>query len=177
MDEGKQYFKCIDRDYGITPRMEHYACMVDLLGHVGCLDEATDFIKGMPVEPGASVWGALLLAHRIHCNIKLAECASKHLLELEPKNSGNYVLLSNIYAAAGRWDDVAKMRTMLKDRRVKKGPGCSWIEIKNKVHAFFVGYRSHPQLEKIYVMLESLTLWIKAGGYIHETDFVLHDVE
>jgi pentatricopeptide repeat protein len=177
VDEGRQYFNYINQDYGITPKMEHYACMVDLLGRAGCLDEAHDFIKRMPVEPSASVWGALLLACRIHRNIKLAECASKHLIELEPNNSGNYVLLSNIYAAAGRWDDVTKMRTMLKNRRVKKGPGCSWIEIKNKVHAFFVGYRSHPQLEKISAMLESLTLQIKAAGYTPETDFVLHDVE
>eukprot|EP01018_Ginkgo_biloba_P030770 Gb_22711 [translate_table: standard] len=177
VDEGWQYFNCISRDYGITPMVEHYACMVDLLGRAGQLDEAHDFIKKMPIDPGASVWGALLFACRIHCNIELGECASERLLELEPSNAGNYVLLSNIYAAAGRWDDVAKVRTMLKDTGVEKGPGYSWIEISNRVHAFLVGCRSHPQSEKISSLLESLAGQMKEAGYVPDTNFVLHDVE
>eukprot|EP01018_Ginkgo_biloba_P019689 Gb_04894 [translate_table: standard] len=177
VDEGRQYFYAMIQDYCVTPRMEHYACMVDLLGRAGCLDEARDFIEKMPLEPGANVWGALLSACRIHCNIELGEYVAKRLFVLEPENAGCYVLLSNIYAAAGRWDDVAKVRTVMKDRGLKKTPGCSLIEVNNKVHAFFVGDRSHPQSEKIYIMLETLDGQMKAAGYVPSTKFVLHDVE
>eukprot|EP01018_Ginkgo_biloba_P030284 Gb_21439 [translate_table: standard] len=177
VDEGWHYFDCMSREYCITPRVEHYACMVGLLGRAGHLDEAQELIKRMPFEPDAGVWGTLLGACSVHCNIELAERVSKHLFVLEPKKAGNYILLSNIYAAAGRWDGVAKMRTMLKDKGLKKSPGCSWIEIENTVHPFLVGDRSHPQSEKIYSILESLSEQMKAAGYIPDTTFVLHDLE
>jgi pentatricopeptide repeat protein len=177
VDEGLRYFDCMSQDYSLTPGVEHYACMVDLMGRAGCLDEAHNLIKMMPIEPDDSVWGALLGACRIHSNIELGEFVSKRLLELEPKKVGNYVLLSNIYAAAGRWDDVMKVRSMLKDRGLKKIPGSSWIEIKNRVHSFSVGDKSHPQSEKIYTLLESLAEQMKKAGYVPDTSFVLHDVE
>eukprot|EP01018_Ginkgo_biloba_P023526 Gb_26260 [translate_table: standard] len=175
--EGWQYFNSMSQDYHITPCVEHYACMVDLLGRSGHLDEAQNFIKNMPVEPNAGVWGALLGACRVHLNIELGESVAERLLELEPRNAGNYVLLSNIYAAAGRWDDVAKVRTMMKDRGLKKMPGCSWIDVKNRVHTFVVGDTSHPQSEEIYKMLETLKGKMEAAGYVPDTNFVLHDVE
>eukprot|EP01018_Ginkgo_biloba_P008991 Gb_03997 [translate_table: standard] len=177
VDEGRHYFNCISRDYGITPLVEHYACVVDLLCRAGCLDEAQDFIKMMPIEPSASVLGALLSACRIHCNIELAEHVAERLFDLEPANAGYYVLLSNIYAAAGRWDDVKLVRAMMKERGVKKPPGCSLIEINNRVHEFIVGDRSHPQTEKIYAMLENLSRQMTEAGYVPDTNFVLHDVE
>eukprot|EP01018_Ginkgo_biloba_P030288 Gb_21435 [translate_table: standard] len=177
VDEGWQYFNCMSKDYCITPKVEHYTCMVDLLGRAGHLDEAHDFIKKIPVEPDAGVWGALLGACRIHSNFELGESVLERLIELEPENAGNYVLLSNIYAAAERWDEVAKVRKMLKDKGVKKSPGCSWIEIENMVHAFLVRDRSHPQGEKIYAMLENLAGEMKEAGYMPNTSFVLHDVE
>eukprot|EP01018_Ginkgo_biloba_P002288 Gb_24674 [translate_table: standard] len=177
VDEGLQYFDCMSRDYCLVPRVEHYACMVDLLGRAGRLNEAHHLIKKMPLEPDASVWGALLGACRIHSNIELGKHVSAHLLKLDPEKAGNYVLLSNIYAAAGKWDDVAKVRAMLKDRGLKKSPGCSWIEIKNRVHAFFVGDRSHPQSEKIYEILDCLAGKMRDAGYVPDTNFVLHDVE
>eukprot|EP01018_Ginkgo_biloba_P024981 Gb_25581 [translate_table: standard] len=177
VDEGWHHFDCMTGDYHVTPRMEHYACMVDLLGRAGQLDEAHEFITNMPLEPDASVWGALLGACRIHCNIELAEHVAERLFELEPENAGFYVLLSNIYAVAGRWADVAKVRTMLKDRGLRKKPGCSWIEIDNKVHEFVVGDKVHPQSEKIYAMLESMSEQMKEAGYVPDTNFVLHDVE
>eukprot|EP01018_Ginkgo_biloba_P019271 Gb_14392 [translate_table: standard] len=177
VDEGWQYFYCMSRDYSIAPRVEHYACMVDLLGRSGLLDEAYEFITKMPLEPNATVWGALLGACRIHCNIVLGEHVAEHLFELEPENAGFYVLLSNIYGKAGRWDDVAKVRRMMKNRRLKKPPGCSLIEINNRVHAFLVGDTAHPQSEKIYAMLANLDRQIKEVGYVPDTNFVLHDVE
>eukprot|EP01018_Ginkgo_biloba_P037427 Gb_17092 [translate_table: standard] len=177
VDEGRHFFDCMSRDYCITPKVKHYACMVDLLGRAGHLDEAQDFIKNMPLEADASVWGALLGACRIHYNIELGEYVAGHLFDLEPENAGYYVLLSNIYAAVGRWDDVAKVRTMMRDRRVKKTPGCSFIEVNNRVHTFLVGDKSHPHSEKIYAMLSTLDGQMKEAGYVPNTNFVLHDVE
>eukprot|EP01018_Ginkgo_biloba_P018849 Gb_21580 [translate_table: standard] len=177
VDEGWQYFDSMSRDYCITPKAEHYACLVDLLGRAGHLDEAHDFIKRMPLEADAVVWGALLGACRIHCNTKLGEHVAERLFILEPQNAGRYVLLSNIYAAAGRWVDVARVRTMMKERGLKKEPGCSLIEVNNTVHAFHVGDRSHPQSEKIYAMLATLAGLLKEAGYVPNKNFVLHDVE
>eukprot|EP01018_Ginkgo_biloba_P030203 Gb_04430 [translate_table: standard] len=176
VDEGRQYFDLMFRDYDIKPRLEHYACMVDLLGRAGQLDEAHHFIKKMPFEPDAGVWGALLAACRIHSNVELGEHVAELLFKMEPENAGFYILLSNIYAAAGRWDDVAKVRTMMKDSRLKKSPGCSWIEVENRTHAFRIGDKSHPQSEKIYATLESLARQMKRAGYVPNTNFVLHDL-
>jgi pentatricopeptide repeat protein len=177
VDQGWQYFECMKSDYGLAPKLEHYACLVDLLGRAGHLDEAHDIIKKMPLEPNANVWGALLGACRIHCNIELGEQAAKHLFELEPNNAGYYVLLSNIYAEARRWEDVVKLRTMMKERGVKKQPGCSVVAVHREVHTFLVGDRTHPQSEKIYAMLETLYGQMKKAGYVPNTNLVLQDVE
>eukprot|EP01018_Ginkgo_biloba_P031529 Gb_16954 [translate_table: standard] len=175
--EGRHYFVSMSQEHDINPSSEHYSCMVDLLGRAGCLDEAENFINKMPTEPNAAVWGALLGACRIHNNPKLGEHAAECLLELAPQNDGTYVLLSNIYAAAGRWDDVAKVRKLMKDRGVKKQLGCSWVEVKNKVHAFTVGDRSHPQAKEIYATLELWAGEMEAAGYVPNMNFALHDVD
>lgn len=139
VDEGRQYFDIMTRFYHITPAMEHYGCMIDLLGRAGCLDEANDLINKMPFKPDADMWGSFLSACRTHNNIDLGEKAAQHLIELNPQNPAPYVLLSNIYAAAGRWDDIGIVRNRMKERKVKKKPGCSWIVINKQVHAFLVG--------------------------------------
>eukprot|EP01018_Ginkgo_biloba_P020809 Gb_00201 [translate_table: standard] len=175
--EGYECFDCMSRDYCITPRMEHYACMVDLLGRSGRLDEAEDFIGSMPLEPDASVWGSLLGACRNHCNIELGERVAEHLFDLEPENAGYYVLLSNIYASSGRWNEVAKVRAMMKDRGLEKTPGQSLIELNNRLHYFVAGDTSHPQSEKIYATLESLAGQMKQEGYVPSTHVVLHNAE
>eukprot|EP01018_Ginkgo_biloba_P008749 Gb_09147 [translate_table: standard] len=177
VDEGLQYLNSMSRDYSITPRMEHYVHMVNLLGCAGRLDDAHDFIKKMPLQPDAGIWGALLSACRIHCNIELGEHAAKQLFELEPENAAYYVMLSNIYALGGRWNDVMKTRTKMKERGLKKSPGCSWIEINNRIYTFLAGDRTHPQSEKIYAMLESLVGQMKKAGYRPDTTFVPHDVK
>eukprot|EP01018_Ginkgo_biloba_P010984 Gb_29028 [translate_table: standard] len=177
VDEGRHYFDSMLVEHGITATTEHYTCMVDLLGRAGCLDEAEEFVNSMPFEPNASMWGALLGASRIHGNMELGKRAAEHIFKLEPENAGMYVLLSNMYAAVGRWDDVTKLRVMMKDRGVKKEPGCSWIEVKNSVHAFLVGDKSHPQIEKIYAKLGRLAEQMRAAGYVPITNFVLHDME
>eukprot|EP01018_Ginkgo_biloba_P011209 Gb_02060 [translate_table: standard] len=177
VDKGWQYFHSMSEDYHITPTMEHYGCMVDLLGRAGHLDEALDFINKMPIEPNANVWGCLLGACRTHNNIQLGEHVAERIFELDPKNAIPYVLLSNIYAAAGRWDDIENVRRLMKDRRVKKTPGCSWIEVNKRVHSFLVGDTSHEQMPKIHAKLERLSEQMKAAGYVPNMQFVLNDVE
>eukprot|EP01018_Ginkgo_biloba_P013141 Gb_38249 [translate_table: standard] len=177
VDEGRHYFDCMSPYYHISPAMIHYVCMVDLLGRAGHLDEAQDIISKMPIEPDANVWICLLGACRIHNYIELGERVAERLFELDPKNGAPYVLLSNLYAAAGRWDDSENVRRMMKDRRVKKTPGCSWIEVNKQVHAFLVGDRSHPQTQKIYAKLETLSRQMKVAGYVPDTRFVLYDME
>eukprot|EP01018_Ginkgo_biloba_P008647 Gb_28765 [translate_table: standard] len=177
VDDGWQYFSCMSQDYHITPEAEHYCCMVDLLGRAGCLYEAQKFIRKMPIKPDARVWSSLLGACRIHNNIELGVNVAERLIELDPKNSTHYVLLSNIYAAAGRWDDMEKVRKMMKERGVKKIPGCSWIEVNNKMYPFLVGDRSHPQTQEIYAKLERLSGKMKEAGYVPDKNFVLHNVE
>jgi len=177
VDEGRKIFDCMNQFYLITPSMEHYGCMVDLFGRAGHLDEALDFINKMPIKPDATVWGCLLGACRVHNNIKLGKQVAEHLFHLTPRNAAPYVLLSNIYAAAGMWDEIEKVRKMMRDRDVKKMPGCSWIEVNKQVHAFLVGDKSHPQTEKIYAELERLSQEMKAAGYVPDMKFVLNDVE
>jgi pentatricopeptide repeat protein len=177
VDEGQHYFDSMSRDYGITPRGEHYACMVDILGRSGRLQEADEFIKQMPSEPIASVWGALLGACRMHGNMELGKLAAEKLFELDPHNSGTHVLLSNIYAAAGRWEDAAKVRKMMRERGVKKETGLSWIGVKNKVHTFVSDDNLHPQAKEIYAKLKTLNEQMEAAGYVPDTKFVLHDVQ
>eukprot|EP01018_Ginkgo_biloba_P002462 Gb_38483 [translate_table: standard] len=177
VDDGWKYFESMSQYYHITPGVEHYCCMVDLLGRAGHLGEAQDLISKMPVRPNAAVWLSLLGACRIHTNVELGERVAECLFELDPTNAAHYVLLSNIYAKAGRWDGVEKVRKMMKDGRVKKMPGCSWIEVNNKVYTFIGGHRSHPQKHEIYAELEKLSGQMKEAGYMPDTHFVLHDVE
>eukprot|EP01018_Ginkgo_biloba_P006260 Gb_32989 [translate_table: standard] len=178
VDEGKRYFDSMSQDHLITPSKDHYSCMIDLLGRAGKLKDAEDFIKNMPFEPDAIGWAALLGACRTHGNTELGSRAAECLIELEPQNAAAYVVLSNMYAAAGRWDDVAKMRKMMKERGVKKKPGCSWIEVSKKVHAFVAEDRSHPQTDEIYATWERVAGQMKAAGYVPNTNIVLlYDVE
>ncbi|KAL6991522.1 hypothetical protein U1Q18_009634 [Sarracenia purpurea var. burkii] len=172
VEEGRECFKEMTETYGCLPNQEHYACMVDLLGRSGHIKEASELINTMPFEPDARVWGPLLSACKLHSESRLAELAAQKLMAMEPKNAGNYVLLSNMYAAAGKWDGVAKMRTFLRDRGLKKVPGCSWLEINGKVHEFRVADRSHPKSGYIYSTLENLELEIKEDEYKSSKDFL-----
>ena len=119
--------------------------MVDILGFSGWLEEASDFIKQIPFEPTVSMWGALLGACRMHGNMDLGKLAAEKLFELDLHNSGAHVLLSNIYATSGRWEDDAKVRNMMREHGVKKEAGLSWIEVKIKVHNFVLDDNLHPQ--------------------------------
>jgi len=177
VDEGHHYFSSLCETHGITPTDAHYGCMVDLLGRAGNLNEAEEFIEKLPFEAGPAIWGALLGACRIHGNVKLAEHAGEYCLKLEPQNAGVYVLLMHIYAAAGMWDGVARVRNTMKERGVNKELGRCWIEVNKRMHSFVVEDRSHPQSEVIYAEVDRLVEQIKQVGYVPDTRFVMHDVD
>ncbi|XP_058070684.1 putative pentatricopeptide repeat-containing protein At5g13230, mitochondrial isoform X2 [Magnolia sinica] len=177
VDPGRSYFNSMIQRYGIKPSMEHYTCMVRLLGRSGCFDEAVKIIEEIPSEPSVMVWRALLSACIVHNNIDLGKVSAQRVLEMEPEDESTHVLLSNLYAAAGRWDNVASIRKSMRQKGVKKEPGLSWIEIQNEIHAFIVGDKTHPEMRVINAMLEWLSKEVKKAGYIPDLNVVLHDVE
>ncbi|CAM6129433.1 unnamed protein product [Calypogeia fissa] len=177
LDDGRSLFLAMKQEYGIQPTIVHYTCMVDLLGRAGHLDEAKLFIRDMPVEPDVVTWGAFLGACRTYGNVELGELAAQELLKLEPNDASAYVLLSNIYAAAGKWEKVASVRTMMQEQGVRKEPGRSWIEVDNKIHEFVVGDISHPEAKAIYTYINKLTKELEAEGYIPDTKVVLQNVD
>ncbi|CAA6663645.1 unnamed protein product [Spirodela intermedia] len=136
VEEGRSFFRSMAKVYSVEPKTEHYACMVDMLGRAGLIEEAVETIQKMPMEPDAVVWGSLLGACRTHKNLAVAEKAARELRKLEPGGAGHYVLLCNIYAAGARWGEVAELRQAMRARKVSKSPGCSWIEVEGKVHVF-----------------------------------------
>ncbi|KAH9800319.1 pentatricopeptide repeat-containing protein [Citrus sinensis] len=177
LDIGRQYFNAMIQDYKISPKLQHYGCMVDLLGRAGLFDEAEALLKTMEMKPDAAIWTSLLGACRVHGRLELGESVAKHLLELEPENPGAYVLLSNMYAGAGRWDDVATIRTRLNDKGMKKVPGCSSIEVGSVVHEFLVGDKVHPQSKRIYEMLDEIDALLEKSGFVPDTSEVLYDMD
>eukprot|EP00249_Psilotum_nudum_P023613 c28935_g4_i7 orf=436-1446(+) len=177
LDDGCYQFISMSRDHLITPRLDHYVCMIDLLGRAGQFNEAEGLINSIPFEPHPVLWINLLGTCRIHGDVERGAQAAEHAFELDPNNTAVFVLLSNIYAAAGNWDDAAKVRKTIINRGVKKKPGRSCIEIKNRVHEFFVGDTSHPQKENIYAELGRLSRQMEAAGYMPDTKAALSDAE
>ncbi|XP_057868710.2 pentatricopeptide repeat-containing protein At1g09410, mitochondrial [Cryptomeria japonica] len=177
VDDGWRYFNCMSKVYNFTPIMEHYCCMVDLLCRSGHLDEAQDFINKMPIKPDAAVWLSMLAASRIQGKMDIGEYAAERLLELQPSYATPYVLLSNMYAAGGKWDKIEKVRKLMKTQGVEKKPGCSWMEVNKQLYTFLVGDRSHPQTHEIYAELERLSGEMKEAGYLPDTRYALNDVE
>lgn len=151
--------ECFDMmtSYDVNPTLKHYTCLVDLLSRAGMLDEAFDVIKKMPMEPDLVIWGALLGGCVIHGNLDIGELAATKLLDLEPNNTGNHVMLANLYASVGRWSDLARTRQLISDRQMRKSPGCSWIEDKDEIHVFTACDRSHNRANEIYAILDNLT--------------------
>lgn len=177
LKEGWHWFNRMKCEFNVEPGIEHYSCMVDLLGRAGCLNEAYGLIQEMNVKPDFIIWGSLLGACRIHKNVELGEISARKLFELDPSNCGYYVLLSNIYADAGRWADVERMRILMKSRGLLKTPGFSIVELKGRIHVFLVGDKEHPQHEKIYEYLDKLNVKLQELGYMPNVTSVLHDVD
>ncbi|XP_021277027.1 pentatricopeptide repeat-containing protein At2g22070-like [Herrania umbratica] len=176
IEEGRRYFDSISKQHSLIPTLDHYACMINLLGRSGCMREALDLIKNMPHEPNSLIWSTLLSVCAIKGDIKHGEMAAKCLFGLEPHNAGPYIMLSNMYATCGRWEDVASVRSLMKIKNVKKFAAYSWIEIDNEVHKFVSEDRSHPETEIIYEELSRLIKKLKEAGFVPDTKLVLHNV-
>ncbi|XP_066345288.1 pentatricopeptide repeat-containing protein At1g08070, chloroplastic-like [Miscanthus floridulus] len=166
VEEGRRHFDSMTQDYGIKPRAEHYGCIVDLLGRAGLVDEAYQFIRTMPIEPSTVMWRALLSSCAVHKNVEIGEEALKQIISLNSRHSGDYILMSNIYASVGQWKDAAMIRKEMKDRGIEKTPGCSLIELDGVVFEFFAEDSDHPQLREIYQKVEEMIDRIKMAGYI-----------
>ncbi|XP_050365676.1 LOW QUALITY PROTEIN: pentatricopeptide repeat-containing protein At4g33170-like [Argentina anserina] len=177
VSEAYEHFSSMQRDYGIEPGIEHYSCLVDALGRAGQVQEAEKLIASIPFTPSASMYRALLGACRVKGDTETGKRVAEKLLAIEPSDSSAYVLLSNMNAAADQWDAVNDARQMMKRKNVKKEPGFSWIDVKNKVHLFVVDDKSHPEADLIYKKLEDMMKRIIEEGYVPDTDFVLADVE
>ncbi|KAK4411528.1 Pentatricopeptide repeat-containing protein [Sesamum angolense] len=174
--KGRDLFNSMEQSFFITPKLEHYGCMVDLLGRAGLLQEAYDLIKAMPMKPDSVVWGTLLGACSFHGNVELAEKAAESLFVLEPWNPGNYVILSNIYAKTSRWDGVARLRKMMKCSNVAKAAGHSFIEEGGRIHKFIVEDKSHPRSNQIFTMLDDVTADMKLHGNTSYLDSIIDEI-
>lgn len=176
VNEGREIYESMRRDYGLVPGTAHHVCMVDLLGRAGLLNKAFDFIEEVK-RPGPAMWTAILGACKMHKNYDLAVHAAEKLLALEPENPGHYVMLSNVYALAGKMDRVETVRNMMKKRRLRKHVGYSIIEIDHKTCLFSMGDKSHPETNEIYRYLDDLMRKISEAGYVPAQESVLHELE
>lgn len=165
--EGRDYFDVMINEYNITPVLQHYGCLVDLLARAGNIDEALDLVSNMPMKPDVVIWRSLLDACcKERASVVLSEEVAKQIIESEGGIcSGVYVLLSRVYASASRWNGVGLVRKLMTDKGVTKEPGCSSIEIDGIAHEFFAGDTSHPQTEQIYRVLDLIDEKLKSRGY------------
>ncbi|XP_074579049.1 putative pentatricopeptide repeat-containing protein At5g52630 [Curcuma longa] len=178
VDEGKEIYNSMERDYCIVPEMMHFICMVDLYGRSGLLEEAHEFINMMPVEPDKAIWLTLLSSCRNHRNLELGEHAARKTLELDQYDTNVYVHLSRLYADAGRWEILAKTRSVMKELGLKPETACSWVEAKGIVHRFSVGDCSLKDVSpQIYDLLESVRKAMNKSGFVSDTSCVSHKMK
>ncbi|XP_027125267.1 pentatricopeptide repeat-containing protein At1g15510, chloroplastic-like [Coffea arabica] len=164
VSEGLTYFQSMRDAYCIAPNLKHYACVVDLLGRAGKVNDALDFIHKIPIKADAAIWGALLNSCRIHRQVDVGELAARHIVEMDKESVGYYMLLCNFYSECGKWDDVAHLRRMMREKGITVDPGCSWVEVKGKVHAFLSGHDFHPQIKELNAVLEGFYVKMRAEG-------------
>ncbi|KAK0605154.1 hypothetical protein LWI29_023419 [Acer saccharum] len=177
VEDGRMFFNQMEPVYGVVPGVKHYACMVDILGRAGLLEEAVEFVEKMPITPSASVWGALLGACKIHENVELAEQACSRLLELEPENDGALVLLSNIYAKRGKWDNVSELRKRMRVFGLQKDRGWSSMEVNGTLHKFLAADNSHLLSKEIYSKLDEIVAKLKSSGHVTNKSLLLQLVD
>lgn len=177
VEEGRVQFSKMIYEHVLSPKIEHYACMVDLLGRAGHLNEAYELVQNMVVSPDSIIWGALLSACRIHRNLELADKIGEIIIASEDPNLGFCILLSNIYASVGRWKDVARLRRLVKAKRIKKPSGCSWIEVGGVVHRFVVEDTSHAKSREVYEAYRILVNHLKLEGYVPNVEFVPKNID
>ncbi|KAL0014039.1 hypothetical protein SO802_001108 [Lithocarpus litseifolius] len=176
-ERGWEYFKSMSRDHKIKPRAMHYACMIELLGQEGLLDEAFALIRSAPFKPTANMWAALLTACRVHENLELGKFAAEKLYGMEPEKLNNYIVLLNIYNSSGNLKEAAAVVQTLRRKGLRMLPACSWIEVKKQPYIFHSGDKSHAQTKEIYQKVDSLMLEISKHGYVPERKYLLPDVD
>lgn len=178
VEEGLNYFEEMKNIHGLEPKLEHYACVVDMLGRAGRLNDAAKLLVEMPEKPDGKLLSSLLGACKIHGDLSLGEKVLNKLLELEPDKSEHYVLASNLYASFGKWDDVKRIRGKIKEGGLYKDPGYSWIEVGGRVYSFLAGYNNGflPEMDEIREVWRHLEDQICKIGYVPDTSVVLHDV-
>lgn len=161
--EGKRFLDSMRDKYGVDPTIDHYNCMIDIYSRAGLLQEALEMIRSLPFEPDAMSWKSLLGGCWSHRNLEIGMIAAEKIFHLDPLDSSVYVIMFNLYALAGKWDEAAQFRKMMAERNLRKEVSCSWITVKGKVHRFVVGDRHHPQTEQIYSKLKELNFAVKKG--------------
>ncbi|KAM7250505.1 hypothetical protein ACFE04_022388 [Oxalis oulophora] len=178
VDEGLQIFESMTRVYNFSPKREHYAAMIDMLSRSGRFSKVENFMARMPFKPDEIMWVSVLNSCRIHKNHEMAKKAADHLFNMdELRDAGSYVNMSNIYAEAGDWENVRKVKIAMRDRGVKKVPANSWVEIKNKTHVFVANDKLHPQMKEIVNKIDELTVRMEKEGYKPDSSCTLHDVD
>ncbi|KAI3744196.1 hypothetical protein L1987_57272 [Smallanthus sonchifolius] len=177
VEKGWFYFNKMSNEFGVKPALEHYSCMVDMLGRAGQLKQAEELVRNMYVKPDSKIWGGLLNACKIHKNFKMGERVLPEILKLDPTNAGWHVLMSNIYATSGKWEQVAKMRRDMKDKKLEKPPGWSSIEVAGQVHTFLAFDQSHEMSKEIYKYLKDIKEKMRSEGYVPESGVVFEKVD
>ncbi|KAJ8422857.1 hypothetical protein Cgig2_011059 [Carnegiea gigantea] len=177
--EGFEHFKSMSKEFGLDPQMEHFSCIVDLLGRSGQLNKVEDFINRMPIEPNAFIWRTVVgsCCRTNGHNSELGRQAAKMLVQLEPGNAVNYVLLSNMYAAGAKWENMAKARSAMRLAAARKEAGRSWVTMKDGIHMFVAGDKSHPETDAIYGKLRELQKKMRDDGYVPQTSSALYDLD
>ena len=172
-NEGLELLELMERRYGVKPRPDHYALLVDLLGRKNRLNDALALIEKAPsgIRNHIAIWGAVLGACRVHGNLDIARRAAEALFELEPENTARYVMLANIYAASWRWGDADRIRRIMKEKGLKKEAACSWIELRDARHEFVAMDKFHPEIGEIYEVNSKLVDHLKDAGYQPHVDY------
>ncbi|CAJ1899256.1 unnamed protein product [Sphenostylis stenocarpa] len=175
-ERGWEIFHSMSRDHKVKPRAMHYACMIELLGREGLLDEACALIRSSPFQPTKNMWAALLTACRMNENLELGKLAAEKLYGMEPEKLCNYVVLLNLYNSCGKLKEAAGVLQTLKRKGLRMLSACSWIEIKKQPYAFLCGDKSHSQRKEIYEKVDNLMVEISRHDYVEENETLLPDV-
>ena len=176
VDEGCQIFSSFRNNHNIELTRDHFNCMIDLLGQSRRLEEAAILIEEVR-NPDVVLWRTLLNRCRIHGEVEMAEKIMRKVHELAPGDGGTHVLLTNLYASAGKWNQVIEMKSTIRDLKLKKSPAMSWVDVDREVHTFMAGDLSHPRARDIFDTLHELIEKVKILGYNPDTRFVLQHLD